>query len=57
MDVKDKIKETMDSKRMKGFFDTRKKIAAVGAAAVILIGVAATAFLYKGNQNLQVLFP
>ena len=57
MDVKDKIKETMDGTKMKGFFDTKKKIAAFGAAAVILIAVGATTLLHNGNQNLQVLFP
>lgn len=57
MDVKDKMKETIDSSKLKGFFNSKKKMAAVGAAAVVLIAVAATAFLHSGRQNLQVLFP
>lgn len=58
MDVKDKVKETMDKNKIKGFFNsTKKKAAAVGAAAVILIAVAATALLHSSNQNFQVLFP
>lgn len=57
MDVKDKVKETMENNKLKGFFHSRKRAAAVGAAAVLLIALAATVFLHKGNQDFQVLFP
>lgn len=57
MDIKDKVRETMDKEPVRGFFHSRKKVAAATAACVVILALAVTLFLNRGDKDYQVLFP
>lgn len=57
MDIKDKVKSTVERGSFKDFFHSKKKVAALGAVCVVLAALAVTLFLNRGGQDYQVLFP